>query len=94
MPSGRDGSPTDPAHETEQQGVYDLIGAVQASARSRRRDAARPFEHLRPSTKPVISRLENGKQYGSDGLASPILIRGPGRFDGEAPQAVRCGLAR
>jgi transcriptional regulator with XRE-family HTH domain len=53
----------DPRHETEQRG-YEFIGAVIKRRRLEATLTQRELEHLSGIDQTVISRLENGKQYG------------------------------
>jgi transcriptional regulator with XRE-family HTH domain len=64
---------TDPRHEVEQRG-YDLIGAMLKHRRSIARVTQRELEYLTRVDQTVLSRLENGKQYGLRWSRFAILV--------------------
>jgi transcriptional regulator with XRE-family HTH domain len=75
----------DPRHETEQRG-YDCIGAV---LKRRRLDASltqHQLEQLSGIDQTVISRLENGRQYGLRWSRFAILVAVLGGLDDEPRQ--------
>jgi transcriptional regulator with XRE-family HTH domain len=71
---------TDPRHEVEQAG-YDLIGAMIKRWRLRAGHTQRELERLSGIDQTVISRLENGRQYGLRWSRFAILIAVLGGFD-------------
>jgi transcriptional regulator with XRE-family HTH domain len=64
---------TDPRHETEQRG-YDLIGAMLKRRRVLAGLTQRELERLTRIDQTVISRLENGRQYGLRWSRFAILV--------------------
>jgi transcriptional regulator with XRE-family HTH domain len=88
---------TDPRHETEQRG-YDLIGAMLKRRRVLGGLTQRELERLTGIDQTVISRLENGRQYGLRWSRFAILVA---RLDGldaataapPPPWWVRMGIA-
>lgn len=64
---------TDPRHDVEQRG-YDLIGATLKERRLSARLTQRRLEELSGIDQTVISRLENGRQYGLRWSRYAILI--------------------
>src|SRR5436190_2800266 len=63
----------DPRHEVEQRG-YDLIGAMLKHRRLRAKLTQRELERLTRIDQTVISRLENGRQYGLRWSRFAILV--------------------
>ena len=72
----------DPIHETEQRG-YEFIGAVIKRRRLAATLTQRQLEHLSGIDQTVISRLENGKQYGLRWSRFAILVAVLDGLDGE-----------
>jgi len=70
----------DPRHEVEQAG-YDLIGAMIKRWRLRAGHTQRQLEALTGIDQTVISRLENGRQYGLRWSRFATLIAVLGGFD-------------
>ena len=78
---------TDPRHETEQQG-FDLIGAVLKRRRLQASLTQRELEHRSGIDQTVISRLENGKQYGLRWSRFAILVAVLDGLESEPPKPV------
>ncbi len=72
---------TDPRHETEQRG-YDLIGEMLKLRRLGAGLTQRRLETLTGIDQTVISRLENGKQYGLRWSRFAILVATLDGLDG------------
>jgi transcriptional regulator with XRE-family HTH domain len=74
---------TDPRHEREQRG-YDLIGATLKRRRRLASLSQRELERLTGIDQTVISRLENGRQYGLRWSRFALLVEA---LDGLEPGA-------
>ena len=75
----------DPRHEVEQRG-YDLIGVVLKRRRVTAGLTQRELERLARIDQTVISRLENGRQYGLRWSRFAILVAALDGLDDVAPK--------
>gem|GEM_PF-3062535 len=76
---------SDPRHEVEQRG-YDLIGVVLKRRRVTAGLTQRELERLARIDQTVISRLENGRQYGLRWSRFAILVAALDGLDDVAPK--------